>query len=80
MKRLSDRMDLAKAVLKELNRQQLSRTDLERLIVRKTGTHATFDGIIRYLFNDGFVQKTEQKLRANYVITEKGRKLLEALT
>jgi predicted transcriptional regulator len=73
-------MDLAAAVLLELDRQSLCRTDLERCIVRKSGTHATFEGILRYLIQGGYVVKSEQRHRANYVITEKGRKLLEALT
>lgn len=72
-------MDLARVVLSELDRQALRRTDLERCIVRKSGTHATFEGILHYLLQSGYVAKNEQKHRANYVITEKGRKLLEAL-
>jgi predicted transcriptional regulator len=73
-------MDLAAAVLRELERQPLRRTDLERCVVRKSGTHATFEGILHYLLKSGYVAKSEQKHRADYVVTEKGRKLLEALT
>ncbi len=79
MRRLTERMNLAKTVLKELSRQPLSRTQLEQQTVKKTGTHATFEGIFRYLVQSGYVQKSEQKHLANYKITEKGSKLLEAI-
>ena len=79
MRRLTDRMHLAKTVLKELNRQPLCRTELEKRTVKKAGTHATFEGIFRYLIQSGYVQKSEQKHRAAYMITERGTKFLEAL-
>ena len=79
MRRLTDRMHLAKTVLKELNRQPLCRTELEKRTVKKSGTHATFEGIFRYLVQSGYVQKSEQKHRAAYMITERGTKFLEAL-
>ena len=79
MRRLIDRMDLAKIVLNELERQPLSRTELEKRTVRKSGTHATFEGIFRFLVQSGYVQKSGQKHRAPYVITEKGAKFLEAI-
>jgi predicted transcriptional regulator len=79
MRRLTERMNLAKTVLRELSRQPLCRTEIEQRTVRKAGTHATFEGIFRYLVQDGYVRKIEQKHRANYEITEKGAKLLEAI-
>ncbi|XHH10482.1 MAG: hypothetical protein ACFCUE_07595 [Candidatus Bathyarchaeia archaeon] len=79
MRRLNDRMDLAKTVLKELDKEQLTRTELENRTVRKRGTHATFEGIFRYLIQGGYIEKTEQKHRSNYKVTEKGAKLLEAI-
>lgn len=79
MRRLTERMNLAKTVLKELSHQPLCRTELEQHTIRRAGTHATFEGIFRYLIQSGYVQKSEQKHRANYVITEKGAKLLEAI-
>jgi DNA-binding PadR family transcriptional regulator len=72
-------MHLAKTVLKELSKQPLCRTELEKRTVRKFGTHATFEGIFRFLVQSGYVQKSEQKHRAAYVITERGAKFLEAL-
>ncbi len=79
MRRLSERLNLAKTVLKELSRQPLCRTELEKRTVRKFGTHATFEGIFRYLVQSGYIVKSEQKHRAAYVITERGTKFLEAL-
>jgi predicted transcriptional regulator len=79
MRRLTERMNLAKTVLKELSREPLCRTDLEQRTVRRVGTHATFEGIFHYLIQSGYIQKSEQRHRANYVITEKGTKLLEAI-
>jgi predicted transcriptional regulator len=79
MRRLKDRMNLAKTVLKELERQPLCRTELEKRTVRKSGTHATFEGIFRFLVQNGYVQKSGQKHRDPYVITEKGTKFLEAI-
>jgi DNA-binding PadR family transcriptional regulator len=72
-------MNLAKTVLKELERQSLCRTELERRTVRKYGTHATFEGIFRYLLQGGYIVKSDQKHRAPYALTEKGKKLLEVL-
>jgi DNA-binding PadR family transcriptional regulator len=72
-------MDLAKIVLKELAKEQLTRTDLENQTVRKKGTHATFEGIFKYLVQGGYIEKSEQKHRSTYKVTEKGGKLLEAI-
>jgi len=79
MRRLHERLHLAKTVLVELRRQPLGRSELEKRTVRKCGTHATFEGIFRYLVRNGYVQKSEPKHRSPYVITEKGLKLLEGL-
>lgn len=79
MRNLRERLCLAKVVLKELSRQPLCRTELEKRTVRKIGTHATFESIFRYLVQNGYAQKSEQKHRAPYVISEKGLKLLEGL-
>ena len=79
MRRLKDRINLAKTVLKELERQQLCRTELEKRTVRKKGTHATFEGIFRFLVQSGYVEKSGKEHRAPYMLTEKGTKFLEAL-
>ncbi len=79
MRRLTERMNLAKTVLKELDRQELCRTELEKRTVRKQGTHSTFEGIFLYLVQEGYVVKSGEKHRAPYKLTEKGAKFLEAL-
>lgn len=79
MRRLRERLNLAKTVLHELSKQSLCRTELEKRTVKKQGTHATFEGIFHYLVQNGYVQKSEQKHRSPYMITEKGFKLLEGL-
>ena len=79
MRRLSERLNLAKTVLKELSKQPLCRTELEKRTTRKLGTHATFEGIFCYLVQGGYVVKSDPKQRAPYTVTEKGEKLLEVL-
>ncbi|MFB3887947.1 MAG: hypothetical protein ACE14S_00525 [Candidatus Bathyarchaeia archaeon] len=79
MKCLAERMQLAKTVLRELSRQPLSRTELEKRTVRRCGTHATFESMFRFLVQGGYLQKSEQKHRAAYVITEKGAKFMEVI-
>jgi predicted transcriptional regulator len=79
VRNLNERLRLAKTILHELDRQPLSRTQLERRTVKKDGTHATFEGLFAFLIKNGYVQKSGQNHRAPYVITEKGQKLLEGL-
>jgi len=80
MRHLHDRLALARTVLSALNRESLCRTDLEKRTVRKMGTHASFEGMFDFLVANGYVQKSAEKHRAPYVITEKGVKLLEGLS
>lgn len=79
MRRLPDRLHLAKIVLTELKKRPLGRTELEKRTIRQCGTHSAFEGIFRYLVQGGYVEKSEKRHRAPYVITEKGLKLLEGL-
>jgi DNA-binding PadR family transcriptional regulator len=79
MKSLDERLSLAKTILHELSREPLSRTILEKRVTRKIGTHASFEGMFRYLIHKGCIEKSGQKIRDFYRITEKGRKLLEGL-
>ncbi len=72
-------MDLARIVLHELKRQPLYRTELEKHVIKKAGSHAAFESIFRYLVQNGHVKKSSPKFRAKYVITEKGAKFLEVI-
>jgi len=76
---LEERMRLARIVLTELKRQPLRRSVLEKRTVMHCGTHATFEGIFRYLVENGFVEKTAESHTAPYRITAKGLKFLEGL-
>ncbi len=79
MRRLSERMQLAKTMLHELSREPLCRTELEKRTVRKQGTHASFEGMFRFLVQGGYIRKSEQKHRAAYVLTDRGVKFLEVI-
>ncbi len=78
MRRLSEKSNVAKTVLKKLSKQPLSHSEIEKLTFRRTLTHAQFEGILKYLAQSGFIQKQEPKRRSHYKITDKGRGLLEA--
>jgi DNA-binding PadR family transcriptional regulator len=80
MKSLLERLRFAGVVLRELSREPLSRTYLEKRATRRFGTHASFEGIFKFLVKSGFVQKSGSEHRAPYRITDKGRKLLEVLS
>jgi DNA-binding PadR family transcriptional regulator len=80
MKSLLERLRFASVVLRELSRQPLSRTNIEKRATRRLGTHASFEGIFKFLVKSGFVQKSGSEHRAPYCITDKGRKLLEVLS
>jgi DNA-binding PadR family transcriptional regulator len=79
VKSLEERLTLAKTILREVSREPLSRTELDKRVTRKIGTHASFEGMFRYLIHKGCIEKSGQKLRDFYRITEKGRKMLEGL-
>jgi predicted transcriptional regulator len=80
MRSITARLENAKAVLAVLKRQATNRTMLEQAVVRNGyGTHATFEGIFKWLCNDGYIVKSERRHRSPYVITEAGEKLYEAL-
>ncbi len=78
MRRLNERMHMAETVLEALCSQPLCRTELKQRTARKIGTNVTFEGILNYLVQGGFVEKRGIESYANYTITEKGAKLLEA--
>ena len=79
MKSLDERLTLAKTVLRELSREPLSRTRLDKKVTGKIGTHASFEGMFRYLIQKGCIEKSGQNKRDPYRITEKGKRFLEGL-
>jgi predicted transcriptional regulator len=70
---------LAKIILHELSRRPLSRTELAKRTITKSGTPATFESTFGNLVQEGYVQKSSANYRAKYMITDKGIKLLEAI-
>jgi predicted transcriptional regulator len=76
---LKERLRLAKIVLNELRKSPLRRTQLEKRTVMHCGTHSTFEGIFRYLHQNGYVKKSGHRHTDPYIITEKGLKFLEGL-
>ncbi|MGQ9539326.1 MAG: hypothetical protein ACUVTE_07120 [Candidatus Bathycorpusculaceae bacterium] len=79
MRKLHDRLRLAKIMLTELKKKPLGRTELEKRTVKQFGTHSAFENMFCYLVQGGYMEKSERQHRAPYVITEKGLKLLEGL-
>ncbi|MEM2631356.1 MAG: hypothetical protein QXE00_02180 [Candidatus Bathyarchaeia archaeon] len=72
---------LARIVLAELAKAgSLRRRDLEKRTLIKCGTRATFDSILAFLKNQGYITKASAEHMAPYKITEKGRRFLEALS
>jgi len=63
-------------ILREVSRAPLSRTDLEKRVSQQGVSHACFEGIFRFLAEDGDVEKCGPEHRAHYRITEKGLKFL----
>jgi len=66
-------------VLAELDKGSLRRTDLEKRTVMKCGTHATFDNVLNFLKEGGYVEKALARHMGPYRITEKGKRFLGAI-
>ena len=80
MRTLAKRLQVARTILDLLNQQPLGRTPLENRTIKKADvTHAVFEGIFQFLRQNGYLEKSSQKHRAPYQITEKGRKLQKGL-
>ena len=75
---LKERLEFAETILKKLNRRTLSRSNLERAAY--PSSRARFDNMFQFLTVSGYIKKSGPERRAPYCITEKGKKMLEALT
>ena len=80
MRNLQERLKYAKVILYELSKEPLSRTILNKRFIQKSGTSSTFEGIFRFLIQNGYIEKSGSAHRAPYRITEKGAKFLEGLS
>ena len=67
-------------ILAELARRPLNRNDLTVRALAKGLSPGIFQVTFRYLKETGRVQKESSEKRATWLITAKGRKLLEALS
>jgi hypothetical protein len=80
MRGLKGRLELARVVLREVSREPCSLSVLEVRVLGKVGSHATFVRLFYFLRESGFIVKTSGDHRAVNCISNKGRKLLEALS
>jgi hypothetical protein len=77
MNDLKTRLGFARVVLRELSREPLSRTNLEkRSRSRGEMSYACFWGIFRFLVEDGDVEKCGSEHRAPFRLTERGKAFL----
>ena len=72
-------LKFACVILEALSKQSFSRTNLEIAVTQKFGSHARFDGMLKFLIQNNYVRKCGSEHRPLYSITERGGKLLEAL-
>jgi len=80
IKKLKEQLELTKAILREVSREPVSFSLLEKHVLIKTGTYATVTCLIYFLRDLGFIVKSACENRAPYAISDKGRLLLEALS
>jgi predicted transcriptional regulator len=73
-----ERLMFAQIILRKLNRIPTSRSNLERATY--PSSRARFDDMFEFLTKEGYITKTGTKHRSPYSITEKGKKMLEALS
>lgn len=77
MNDLKVRLGFARVVLRELSRESLSRTVLEkRSCSRGEMSFACFEGIFRFLVEDGDIEKCGDEHRAPFRLTERGKAFL----
>lgn len=63
-------------VLRELSREPLSHSVLEKRCTRGEMSYACFEGVFRFLVADGDIEKCGVEHRAPFRITEKGAAFL----
>ena len=81
MKKRERDLHLARIMLAEhVKAGSLRRRDLEKRTLIKCGTRATFDSILAFLKEQGYIAKASAEHTAPYQITEKGKRFLEALS
>ncbi len=80
-KRLEEKyLERMALVLRELSRRSLSRREMQSKFLQKVDSPSAFEGTILFLIRDGRIRKSGTEYRAPYVITDRGKLLLEALS
>jgi predicted transcriptional regulator len=77
---LKGRFELARVVLREVSREPCGQSVLEIRVLGKAGTPSTVKRMFYFLRDSGFIVKASGGHRAVNCVTDKGRKLLEALS
>jgi DNA-binding PadR family transcriptional regulator len=67
-------------VLRELSRRPLSRIEMQTRFLQKFDSPSAFEGTFQFLVRNGRIQKSGPEYRSPYTITERGQRLLEALS
>ncbi|HUS78065.1 MAG TPA: hypothetical protein VM050_05330 [Patescibacteria group bacterium] len=76
MKRLDEKLRIARIILEKLSEDPMRWTPLLKMVVKESPSPWKAQVIIKWLFSNGYISRPE---RGVYQITEKGRKLLEAM-
>jgi hypothetical protein len=82
-KSLQDNSDHMRVILDELSVGPVGRIELLRRFVKVSkaaGSPGKFDAVFPFLVFSGYVVKSGVEKRAPYILTPKGRKMLEALS
>jgi len=76
VKRLDEKLRIARIILEKLSEDPMRWTPLLKMVVKESPSPWKAQVIIKWLFSNGYISRPE---RGVYQITEKGRKLLEAM-
>ena len=79
-KSLEKRMELAKLILRKLEQQPLRWTPLLKATIHFSGSPPRLYYILKYLERNGFVKHEIINKKPHWIITEKGKELLKALS
>jgi hypothetical protein len=73
-------IDRIRVILHELSRRPLSRVELQFRFLQKFGSPSAFEATFLFLIKNGRIKKDGSEYRSPYAITNRGIKLLEALS
>lgn len=77
MRELSERLEVAEAILKELSRGSIRRTALEKRVFKNRDiSYSCFSNMFAFLVCDGEIEKCSAERTAPFSLTEKGKAFL----